>query len=71
MATQLGMHSWNIIIIPGLKEVASNWTPKTVLLCKSLYGEIGPGVGGPRIKDTMNEIHIQLAALIKSMVHHC
>lgn len=47
MATQLGMQSWNIIIILGLKEVASYWTPKTVLLCKSLYGEIGPGVGGP------------------------
>jgi hypothetical protein len=57
------MQSWNIIIILGLKEVASYWTPKTVLLCKSLYGEIGPGVGGPTIKDKMNEIHHQQAAL--------
>jgi hypothetical protein len=60
---ELGMHSWNIIIILGLKEVACYWTPKTVLLCKSLYGEIGPGVSGPTIKDTMNEIHCQQESL--------
>jgi hypothetical protein len=38
------MHSWNIIIILGLKEVASNWLAKVILLHKCLDGEFGARV---------------------------
>jgi hypothetical protein len=35
------MHSWNVIIILRLKEVASNWIAKVILPCKGLDGELG------------------------------
>jgi hypothetical protein len=46
------MHSWNIIIVLGLKEVASNWIAKVVLPCKRLDGELGACVSRSKRIDT-------------------
>jgi hypothetical protein len=39
------MHSWNVIIILGLKEVASNRLAKVILVRKRIDGEFGARVG--------------------------
>jgi hypothetical protein len=54
VATELGMHSWNIIIILGLKEVARNWIAKVILPCKRLDGELGARVSRPKRRETRN-----------------